>query len=648
MSHPGRASTRRLRSLLAALVGAACLPLPGCTSGDGNPFAPPSGTNPSGWFVQTRPTVYPLLGVAAIDRDRVAVVGVGGFVARKARGDDWQVQDSGITATLRDVAFAGPNVGIAVGDGGTVVRTVDGGAYWQSVDVGTAATLRSVAVSPSGAAVAVGDGGTIVTTGNDGVTWTARRQDVRMSFRDVRFVTRDSVLVCGRTAGQDSTDILLSTDQGATWSELCCGGEFHAVEVMSDKYDLGGLPSMEVWGDGSVLASRDGGVTWDAAVGDRLEGAYVFGWRDAVWCRSLPGEILYGDYLFPQVAETDARTILYPAAIDFADDRTGWLVGGKGLVLRSDDHGHTWQHECEPGPADLLGLFFLDVYRGWAGGKGAAIYRTTDGGVRWDRQIAGAGSEAYEALCFLDPTRGFAVSRTGTQTFVETFDGGSRWTPVPSVPVRGYTDVTFVDGMVGYACGTGVLLKTVNGGADWVQLDDGRTDTPPYQTIRFADADHGFVATTAPPSFMRTTDGGATWETRETILDASHWWSMDFRSPAEGWLAGGADNASAAVVLHTTDAGESWTEQYRSPDLETHQMYGIDFADDANGWAVGGSVYDLIVRTTNGGITWNEQAGVNDAGLRALRDVRAFDSRRATAVGHWGVVLRTETGGELR
>ena len=637
------------RDLVSFCALLACLALAkGCgSSGDGPTSpGPGGGGGPPGWFEQTRPTTLNLVGVAAIDEDNVVVVGQAGFIARRTRGGRWQIQTSGTTEILRDVAFSGSSTGVAVGENGTIVRTTNGGGTWQTVTSGTAETLNAVALGNAGAGVIVGDNGTVLNSSNGGASWTSRMQDPVMSFQDVRFVTADSIFAAGSTAN-DSTDILLSTDGGDTWTEMCCGSTYSSVAAIG-QYHLGALRLIDLWGSGDIMQSNDGGQTWFQSTGvTGVNDAELFGVRDAVWTISFPSRIQYGDYGFPVSAPTDVQGTLSLQAMDFADTTTGWVVGARGLVLRTDDKGRTWQNEYETGAQHNQRVFFLDANNGWVGASNSEIYRTTDAGGTWTRQTAGSGSAWISGLWFLDGNHGFAASYVSNETFFETTNGGQTWSFVSSVPNRGYADVMFVDNMTGYACGSDVIIKTVDGGTNWSVLDDGRSDFPTYVAIFFADADHGFASENNTPTFMRTTDGGASWDSLGTTGDATRWWSMYFRNATEGWLAGAANNSSNGVILYTDDAGTSWTEQYRTPVTTIYQLYGIHFADDMNGWAVGGNFRDIIVHTTDGGATWTEQEQVTaDFNRRAFRDVWAIDTRTAVAVGDWNVIMRTETAGE--
>ena len=46
-------------------------------------------------------------------------------------GATWAPLTSGTTTSLHEVYLLNPNEGVAVGDGGLILRTTDGGAGWQ-------------------------------------------------------------------------------------------------------------------------------------------------------------------------------------------------------------------------------------------------------------------------------------------------------------------------------------------------------------------------------------------------------------------------------------------------------------------------------------------------------------------------------------
>ncbi|MCG8342004.1 MAG: YCF48-related protein, partial [Chlorobiales bacterium] len=102
------------------------------------------------------------------------------------------------------------------------------------------------------------------------------------------------------------------------------------------------------------------------------------------------------------------------------------VVGERGHILRSSDHGTSWQQMPAPVSATLTGVHFHDQRRGWAVGHDAVIVRTDNGGETWQlvyRDVA-VESPLFD-VWFKDADNGFAVGAYGL--FLETGDGGTTW-----------------------------------------------------------------------------------------------------------------------------------------------------------------------------------------------------------------------------
>jgi photosystem II stability/assembly factor-like uncharacterized protein len=78
------------------------------------------------------------------------------------------------SANLLDVAMPTPSTAVAVGGGGTIVVSLDGGVTWVPVGSGTTNTLYGVCFSNSTTGFAVGALGTVLRTTDGGFTWTDR------------------------------------------------------------------------------------------------------------------------------------------------------------------------------------------------------------------------------------------------------------------------------------------------------------------------------------------------------------------------------------------------------------------------------------------------------------------------------------------
>ena len=100
------------------------------------------------------------------DARRGWAVGAGGLVlATDDGGRTWQSRESGTESDLRDVKFLDGREGWAVGGEGTVLHTTDGGATWRAETPVTAHTLERLFFAGRARGWAVGFGGTILAFG---------------------------------------------------------------------------------------------------------------------------------------------------------------------------------------------------------------------------------------------------------------------------------------------------------------------------------------------------------------------------------------------------------------------------------------------------------------------------------------------------
>lgn len=112
------ALSRRVLPALLCTAAALCLYL----------LCAPAATAVS-WSPQVSGTTQGLLGVDFVDACRGWAVGHGGTVIATTNGGaTWTPQASGVTATLFDVCFVDAARGWAVASSGTILRTVNGGA----------------------------------------------------------------------------------------------------------------------------------------------------------------------------------------------------------------------------------------------------------------------------------------------------------------------------------------------------------------------------------------------------------------------------------------------------------------------------------------------------------------------------------------
>ena len=276
---------------------------------------------------------------------------------------------------LFDIAFDG-SYGLAVGGGGTVLESKDGGRSWEAatrpdtelallgvaiegerrflvsqsgkifryendgwseVESGTDARLFQVALGSGGLVVTVGGFGTILVSQDDGTTWSSPKLDWMEILDDyvephlyATQIAGDRITVAGEFGL-----ILQSADRGATWSIVHRGVE-SIFDVTLDERGQG----LAVGQNGLVLGTSDGGRTWGerAALGEtNLLGVWRSGERAfAAGIRGAYASHDGGDTWKP-VARSDIETGWYQAVASSASRDKPVLVGYRGRILEMDE-----------------------------------------------------------------------------------------------------------------------------------------------------------------------------------------------------------------------------------------------------------------------------------------------------------------------
>ncbi|GAB4425083.1 MAG: hypothetical protein OHK0039_42600 [Bacteroidia bacterium] len=232
-----------------------------------------------------------------------------------------------------DLDFLDGSRGFAAALDGKVLLTTDGGQHWQIRQIPYWKPLQAVQAVNDTLVVAVGgsgyDDGMIVRSADGGQTW-AVIDTPRRELRDVWFTHPDTGFACGYGA------IYKSTDGGRRWAFTSASDEF-----FTSLHFLSGRLGYAVGRTGSIVRTRDGGVTWETLRNGNLP------WMPL--------------HRYNQICMLDART--------------GYIVGDAGLVLKTTDGGKTWLRFERQIPADLMQIHLFGEGDGLLAGRDGRLYR---------------------------------------------------------------------------------------------------------------------------------------------------------------------------------------------------------------------------------------------------------------------------------
>jgi photosystem II stability/assembly factor-like uncharacterized protein len=97
-------------------------------------------------------------------------------------------------------------------------------------------------------------------------------------------------------------------------------------------------------------------------------------------------------------------------ALDFADARHGWAIGGggRGIVLATGDGGRTWK-TLATGASKVNGLLrytsvsFADARHGWIVANHGVLLTTSDGGATWQAIAPPGNNRLLTGVCAFGP-----------------------------------------------------------------------------------------------------------------------------------------------------------------------------------------------------------------------------------------------------
>ena len=333
------------------------------------------------------------------------------------------------------------------------------------------------------------------------------------------------------------------------------------------------------------------------------------------------------------------------------------------------------------------------VYAGTAQG---GVWKTTDGGSHWVPLTDDQASLAIGALA-MDPTgpntiyAGTGEPHPGLDNYygagiLKTTDGGATWTRLGAAEFTGLGIASIVidpsntrtlyvasarTGVAGATTPTRGIYKSTDGGATWQALltctncwgaSDLVMDAANSATLYAAFGGHGIY---------KTTNGGANWTQLTNGLPQSNYRRIELGISASnpsvlyaGYHYREQGQYDGALVFRTQDGGANWIWLQQTPNYCTGQCWydniiGVD-PTDPNTVYLGGSanyiwqpttrIKEVVIKSTDGGITWWDMTPNNDPAHTLHPDMHAiaFDPSEHNTiwVGNDGGVFRSTDGGQ--
>ena len=192
-----------------------------------------------------------------------------------------------------DVSFADANNSIAVGDGGTMARSTDGGLNWLPVLSGTTGNLYHVRFDPGSPSIGLANciDSLILRTTDAGATWSPAVFSGEI-ITDVKYAAPGVAYATGV-----NHPLYKTTDSGITWDSVPCNLPF------SNDFQFTATDTAYAAGAG-IYRTVNSGVTWEKAPGISLTTNFLYfyngqlgfcgGYNDIVYRTTNQGGTAWG------------------------------------------------------------------------------------------------------------------------------------------------------------------------------------------------------------------------------------------------------------------------------------------------------------------------------------------------------------------
>lgn len=566
--------------------------------------------------------------------NEVWAAGEGGVVLRSLNGgitwEGWGAA-GGVSKTLRGI-WAAPSPSqrvVAVGDDGAILH-YDGSAWSKVVSPPAAGvTLNAVFGSTESNIVAVGDNGTILRYRGTG--WLAESSNTTVALRGV-WGTGDVFIAVGDQVGSQGHPAILKSEAGQWKPKKSAVAALHAVwGVDANRVFAAGRRELN---NSEVFWSEDGGESWSSmnpptaptflGIWGGADNLFAAG-EDGKLYRCVGASCGWGITTPTQLTVNDKNPL--KAVTGFASGSSlGKViaVGAGGVIARFD--GATWAEASQAVTrADLHGVWGTvdgtTVYAVGEQGSGGEALRCV--GNKW-ASLKTFGSGLRDVW---GPNTGNDVYMVGKMGRIEHYLASvPGWQTEISTEAKDLAAVSGTpDGKEVYAVGADGTALSRSGASNWARLGGTLVPGVPSLTGVWAAGNNEVVATSGSPSVFRWWNGS--WKSEEPVPHVLHgvWGS----SPSHVFTVG--------LGIALRDA--SWKEEVNPVGL-LHRVWGdgsIVVAVGERGTALSG----IALRQATGG--WIAMSAGTSATLRGVWGTKLASGKSLFyAVGPAGAILRRE------
>jgi photosystem II stability/assembly factor-like uncharacterized protein len=213
-------------------------------------------------------------------------------------GDGWFEDSTGVTVNLNDCWFFDTNSGFAIGDSGTILKTINGGTDWNEVQTNVLTNLYAIEFPTPDTGYIAADSGKVLITINCGVTWSVSDIGNDNCLLDLCTLGKDTIWVAGK-----NSEVHVSYNGGSTWTQKNSGVSSYVSDLYGIYFVNESLGYLVGTKNGSyyyICKTEDGGNSWTGehsingnGVTSPMTDVYAFN-EDSIFISGSQGGIYFG------------------------------------------------------------------------------------------------------------------------------------------------------------------------------------------------------------------------------------------------------------------------------------------------------------------------------------------------------------------
>jgi len=594
----------------------------------------------SGWFWQNPlPQGNHLINVSFTGSNIVYISGDGGTLLKSTNGgNNFELLQTNTTENL-NVNFINELTGFSPGWNGGILRTTTGGTSWEYFQVLLGCTVIQITFLNNSTGFVLLQGiniSYIYKSTNLGNTWSlSLGNSSNIGLNTIQFIDENTGYAAGRKNSEIRSKFFRTINGGANWDSIASDIQGNIWSVYFNNIATG---YAVMYGSPKILKTTNSCLSWDT-----VRQGNFFQLLKINFFNELSGYASgYENMLTTTNAGLNWVSTMTMKFIFMKDFINGIALGTApqfNLIYKTTNSGAGWELVSH-GFIDLLwDVDFINENTGFSGYY-KRIYKTTNGGSNWFDDSLKFNCQGFcnvESIDFVNESIGYAA--IGGGFFAKTTNSGVNWIVRKTGIEDNNYGISFPSKDTGYIVTQyRKYLKTTNGGDNWVFLGQSINE---YFRVRFADNNTG-VAIGMPNSeqygaYSVTTNGGLIWT--EHNFDSLRFYPNDLRlkSNAEWFFAGyNYTGTYNGVLVRTTNMGNDWDYKFFPNTL----LGSIDFSSNLTGYASGDK--GIMYKTSDGGLNWFPTYCISNDYLNGIYFVNDLTGY---AVGGSGQIIKTTTGG---